>query len=192
VLPFALSDTGWTAVAGLGGAAIGALVGATTGGIVDWVLSGNREKRLARAGARLVAGDIAMGASQIEGAEKDKKWWLYFEFQSANWEEYAGMLASQLSNKEFEAVSQGVSVLKLLFLAVPAGPNWPKGAGCVDLNPKQVEGLVGVQKDAAAAYNALAGLAGHEKTGDRIHAKPAGNASGSGGARRSSATSPDR
>lgn len=167
-LPFALATAAWTGLA----AVLGALVGATAGGIVDTVLESQREQKLAKAGARLVAGDIAMASSQLQVAQSEGMWFSYFEFEHGDWEEYRGVLAVALNNEEFEAVSQAVRELREIFSKIVASPAWPEGEGAMRLmSPTRT--AFNLQLDGAAkAYNALAALAEHERVAGRIHAEP--------------------
>lgn len=101
MLPLALTATGWAVV----GTISGALVGVTGGAIVDYGLDWLRERRLAKAGARLVAADISMAASTLVGVQVDPehRWFDYMEFSPKNWDEYRGVLANKLNGEDLRS-----------------------------------------------------------------------------------------
>jgi hypothetical protein len=163
MIPFALATAAWTALAAMGGA----LVGAVAGGLVDAILNVLREKSLAKAGARLVASDIAMADSRLKAAEQEGKWWRFYELPTSSWPEYRKVLATSLGNDEFESVSQAAVSFQLLSDHFPKAPAFSDpNVNFVEIKP---ETIGPVRADAAAAYNALAELAGHDQVKDRIH-----------------------
>src|ERR1700749_4497203 len=94
IVPLALSSAGWTAVGAVGGA----LVGAAAGGTIDWTSGLPRKRADAKAGARLVAVQIAAADSQVEDAEKTGHWWGYYETRVIDsWDRYRDVLAVKLS-----------------------------------------------------------------------------------------------
>jgi hypothetical protein len=137
MLPLAISPAGWTAIGAIGGA----LVGSTAGGIVDWLLGIRREKALAKAGARLIAGEIAAAESQLAAAQHSGKWRAFYGMPIDSWAEYRDILAVRLSQPQFDA------------------------DGFVSINPEKIEPI---RREAATAFNALAELAGHDREGDLI------------------------
>jgi hypothetical protein len=166
VLPLALSSAGWTAIGAVGGA----LVGATAGGIVDWLLGHRRERASAKAGARLVAGDIASAESQFEVAETSGEWWGFYGHPITSWDDYRDVLAVTLPNDDFETVSQTVIVLEALRQKLPASPRGSEEIaqqGFLKISEPS-KALNPIRREAAKAYNALAGLAGHDQVGDLI------------------------
>ncbi len=95
----------------------------------------------------------------------------YYEFRPANWHEYRAVLAMTLDAGQFETVSQAVSVMIEVFEKFPKSPAWPADQGYMDLKPQTVATFGRIQAEAAAAFNALAGLSGQKLvSGDRIHA----------------------
>jgi hypothetical protein len=165
VIPLALSSAGWTAIGAVGGA----LVGATAGGLVDWLLGLRRERSAAKAGARLVAGDIASAESQIAVAEKSGEWLGFYGHPIASWSNYRDVLAVKLSSEDFEAVSQAVMVLEGIRQKLPDSPRGAREIaekGFISLDDPAT--LTPIRHEAAKAYNALAELAGHEPEGDLI------------------------
>lgn len=163
-VPLAISAAGWTAIGAVGGA----LVGATAGGVIDWLLGLRRDRAEAKAGARLVAGDIAAAESQVAKAEETSEWWQFYGHPITGWPEYRAILAMRLSNEDFEAVAQAVTVLESLREKLPAGPVTKQQFelyGFVAVSPDH---LTPIRREAAKAYNALARLAGHEPEGDLI------------------------
>lgn len=164
-LPLALSPAGWTALGAVGGA----LIGATAGGIVDWLLGLRRERADAKAGARLIAGDIAAAESQFKSAEETGQWWGYFGVPINSWDRYRDVLAVKLTNDEFEAVSQAVLVLETLREKLPTSPRGSQeiaAQGFVAIRDRS--SLTPVRQDAGKAYRALADLAGHKKVEELI------------------------
>jgi hypothetical protein len=158
-----MAAAGWTAIGAVGGA----LVGATAGGLVTAGLEKRRETLLAKAGARLVAGDLAVADSRLKDAQRDGKWWRFFEMPMPNWPEYREVLAMRLTNEDFEAVSQAAIGLQSFTDHFPNAPAFQDPeTGSVDVDPQTLDPI---RTDAANAYNALAELAGHESVGDSIH-----------------------
>ncbi len=165
MLPLAVSSAGWTAIGAVGGA----LVGATAGGIVDWLLGLRRERASAKAGARLVAGDIASAESQFAVTEASGEWWGFYGHPITSWGTYRDVLAIKLSNADFENVSQAVTVLESLRQKLPASPRGQDEIGKQGfLKIDDPSTFTPVRRQAATAYNALAELAGHAREGDMI------------------------
>jgi len=164
-LPLAISAPGWTAIGAVGGA----LVGATAGSLIDYLFQHRRERGEAMAGARLVAGEIAIADSQLKNAQADKKWWGFVEMPMTAWPEYRAVLAKALTVAEYETVSQAIEGLRLLGEKMPLSPGWPKDGSYMELTEKTINYLDPPRRDAARAYNALSKLAGHDRVGDRIH-----------------------
>lgn len=165
ILPIAVSAAGWTAIGAVGGA----LVGASAGGMVDWLLGLRRERADAKAGARLVAGQIAAAESQVEAAEKSGEWWGFYGVSIDSWGQYRDALAVKLPHDDFEAVSQAVFVLESLRQRMPLSPRAMaeiEKQGFVKL--KHPSNLTAVRREAADAYNALADIGGHAREGDLI------------------------
>jgi hypothetical protein len=164
MLPLGLTSAGWTAIGAVGGA----LVGATAGGIVDWLLGLRRENALAKAGARLVAGELSGAESQLASAHHIGKWWPFYGIPIESWKQYQDVLAVKLSQEDFEAVSQAVLALEHLRQKLPETPRFKKEvgeSGFLAVEPQEIEPI---RKDAATAYNALSELAGHKPEGDLI------------------------
>lgn len=157
---------GWTAI----GAVAGAFVGATAGSSIDYLFHRRRERAEARAGARLVAADIAMADSRLKGTVDDAKWWRFTELPMTAWPEYRAVLAKELSNEDFESVSQAAEGLRMLSEQMPLSPAFPIEAAYMELAEGTVTAIENPRQDAAKAYNALADLAGHDRVGNRIHA----------------------
>ena len=132
------------------------------------MLGTRREKALAKAGARLVAGEVAGAESQLASAQHSGEWWVFYGVPISSWPEYRDALAVKLSQPGFEAVSQGVMNLEALRQQIPESPNFKEQTaknGFVRVNPQHI---VEIRKEAAKAYNALAGLAGHDREGELI------------------------
>jgi hypothetical protein len=164
MLPLSVSSAGWTAIGAVGGA----LVGATAGGVIDWLLGSNREKVLAKAGARLVAGEVAGAESQLASAQHSGEWWAFYGIPITSWTEYRDVLAMKLSQSDFEAVSQGVMNLEAFRQQMPDSPRFREQTarhGFVRVNPQKIKPI---REEAAKAYNALANLAGHDREGELI------------------------
>jgi hypothetical protein len=146
------------------------LVGATAGGIVEWLLGLRRERADAKAGARLVAGDIASAESQIAVAEQTGDWWGFYGHPIASWPDYRDVLAAKLSNDGFEVVSQAVIVLESIRQKLPSSPRGSEEIarqGFLKMADPE-KALNPIRREAAKACNALADLAGHERVGDLI------------------------
>jgi hypothetical protein len=164
VLVLGLSSAGWTALGAVGGA----FVGATAGGLVEWMLGVRREQALAKAGARLVAGEIAGAESQLAVAQHSGKWWAFYGIAIDSWAEYRDVLAIKLSQPDFEAVSQAVMNLEAFRKQLPESPRFKEQTakhGFVQVDPQKIEAI---RKEAAKWYNALANLSGHDREGELI------------------------
>jgi hypothetical protein len=162
------SDT-TIALISAGSAIGGAFIGAVTGGGVDLYQQSRRAAARAKAGARLVALDLALADSNLKRAEADKKWWSFFKLSMPAWPEYQDVLAQRLSNDEFEKVSQAVAGLEYFEVNLRAAPVRRDAGGSFPLAEKTVAKLRPVREDATAAYNALARLGEHEPVGSLIH-----------------------
>ncbi|MBS1842949.1 MAG: hypothetical protein JST53_00900 [Actinobacteria bacterium] len=163
-VPLALASAGWTVIGAVGGA----LVGASAGGIVDWLLGLRKEAADAKAGARLVAGDIATADSQLAEVEQEGKWWGFYGHPIAGWERYRPVLAVKLSYEDWEAVEQAVVSLEGLRRSMPSSPKYAaevEQCGFVSLDAQAMPPL---RRHAAQGYNALSELGGHPKEGDLI------------------------
>lgn len=157
-LALALSAPGWTAVGALGGA----LIGVVAGGVVESALEWRREKKLAMAGARLVASDLADADTKLHEMQTLGKVLVYRSFPMSNWNEYRSVLATRLDGKAFEAVSRSIVQIKDFSTN---RDEVLKEDRTFDVPPDVFNGM---RDNAANAYNALAGLAGHERVGSRI------------------------
>lgn len=160
MLPVADIEAGWAAIIG---AFIGAIAGALVRGYFEW----RKEAKLAKAGARLVAAEVAGYDSQLAAAERDQLWWRWFGVEITNWPEYRDVLAVKLSQEQFEVVSQCVMVLEGLRISLPQIPSFRKDPDLPAI-PMQPEFTRPIREEAAKAYNALSKLAGHGKEGTLI------------------------
>ena len=164
MLSIAVSSAGWTAIGAVGGA----LVGATAGGIIEWLLGTRREKALAKAGARLVAGEIAGAESQLAAAQHSGQWLAFYGVPIDSWIEYRDVLAMKLSQSDFEAVSQAVMVLEAVRQKMLESPRFKEEVAKNGFHPVDPQKIRPIREEAASAYNALAGLAGHDREGELI------------------------
>ena len=145
----------------------GAFVGATAGGLVDWFFNYRRERDLARAGARLVAADLAKADRQIRVAEETRKWSLEDLLPTSSWLEYKAILAVRLDKTDFEVVSRMVTLLKELD-EIPSLENEAPLSYHTFVNSETFAGLSVVRDELAVAYNALAGIGDLDRIGTRI------------------------
>jgi hypothetical protein len=137
------------------GAVGGALVGVTGGGVVDFVLDRLREGRDARVGARLVRLDLAVASDQLQSAERDGKWWVFFNTTMSGWEAHKTSLAARLQDDDFEAVTQAVAELGRFGVDMQRAPLEPNTTfRLVDAAP-----LHAMRVNATTAHTALAKLA---------------------------------
>jgi hypothetical protein len=154
----------WIAAAGT---AAGALIGSSAGGVVQFVLDRARERRRAKAGARLVRLDLSLIASALRDSEHDLKWWVFRdETVLASWEQYAEAIAPRLTPEQFEDVTQAVGELTRWVREIrktsrdESEPYWT-------LPPSMVENLKTFRENATKAHNALADLAGEKPLPER-------------------------
>lgn len=161
-LPYAISTPILTGIFGLAGALIGAIAGT----LPEAFFSTRRERALATAGARLITADIAAADSLLQDAERKGAWARFYKMPMENWEGNRQVLASSLDNEAFKAVSQAVMSLRFLGESMSEVPSFddPKTRSM----PIEAEHLAPVRRDAVVAYNALAKLAGHDRTSEVI------------------------
>ncbi len=135
---------------------------------MEWMLGVRREQALAKAGARLVAGEVAGAESQLAVAQHSRQWWAFYGVAIDSWIEYRNVLAMKLSQADFEAVSQAVMNLEAFRQKMPETPNFREQtakSGFVQVDPQKI---IPIREEAAKAYNALARLAGHDREGELI------------------------
>ena len=163
MIPVAVSGAGWAVIGTIGGVVLATVVAAAVDAVFEW----RRERKLAKAGARLVAAEIAGYDSHLESAERERKWWRFYGVEIASWDEYRNVLAVKLSQEEFEAVSQCVMVLEGMRRSMPELPGFRNDPDLpfVQVKPDKIEPM---RKETALAYNALAKFAGHGKEGEII------------------------
>lgn len=149
-----------------GGTAVGALIGATAGGVVDLLMARSTVKRRAKVGARLVRGDLAMAASHLRSAEKDGRWWVYYDTNMQAWEEYRDALADRLNDADMETVSQSTMELAHFHEKLERAPEPPAGYRSL---PKSGPALRIMRENATKAWNALAGPAEGETITGLLH-----------------------
>lgn len=165
MIPLAMSSAGWTAVGAVGGA----LVGACAGGLVDWWLGLRKQRAEARAGARVVGGQISAAESQVAEAEKNGEWWAFYGVPIDSWPQYRDVLAVKLKDPDaFSAVGQCVLALESLRQKLPASPRaqqefMAKGYLTIDRST-----LRPIREEAAKAWNALAPIANEKNAGKVI------------------------
>lgn len=132
------------------------------GVIVESALDWRRDQKLAKAGARLVASDLAGADTKLREMQTLGKVLAYRAFPMTNWNEYRSVLATKLDNGAFEAVSR--SIVQIKDFSVNRDEIL-QGDRTFDVPPDVFDDMRG---NAANAYNALAGLAGHQRVGARI------------------------
>lgn len=162
-----MSDVGWAVIGAVGGVVLATVVAAAVDAFFEW----RRERKLAKAGARLVAAEIAGYDSQLESAEREGKWWRFYGVEIVSWPEYRDVLAVKLGQEEFEAVSQCVMVLEGMRRDMPEVPGFrnDRDLPFVQIKPDRIKPM---RKEAALAYNALARFAGHGQEGETIERPP--------------------
>ncbi|MGC1851874.1 MAG: hypothetical protein WA687_05475 [Solirubrobacterales bacterium] len=101
--------------------------------------------------------------------EQEGIWVRFYELSMPAWPEYQGQLASKLGNSEFEAVADSVPALAKFGEDMRHGRTWEPDAAGIKLSFHAVTQLSQLRSGAASAYNALAGLGGHDRVGDTIH-----------------------
>ncbi|MGE5281952.1 MAG: hypothetical protein ACM3N0_06460 [Chloroflexota bacterium] len=118
---------------------------------MDTILGWRQDRRLVKAGARLVASDISVAEACLQNTKREGKWFAYYEFSTANWDEYRGVLAVKLDSNDFTKVSQCIVILRELFEKIPGSPGWPSGGAFMDLLPEIIKKMdVPLQEIAAA------------------------------------------
>jgi len=166
-LSLAMSTTGWAVIGAVGGA----LVGAVAGGLIDMFIASLRERAEAKAGARLIAAEVASMDSHLESAESEGQWWRFYGIEITNWDEYKAILAKRLKYKQFAAVSQAVLVLENTRQQMAVIPAFRKDPD-LPFVPLDRKNIRPIRVDAANGYNALAKLAGHGVEGELLTHPP--------------------
>ena len=91
------------------------LVGGLLAWWVQWWQTKRREDGEAKAAARVVQGDLAIAASQLQNmVERDQHWYGFYDLRLPNWRERQGVLALHLTSAQWEAVSQAALDLEEL------------------------------------------------------------------------------
>jgi len=143
-----------------GGAIVGSIVGSTVGGTMDFVLDRLREGRRGRVGARMVRVDLSMAASRLKNMEERKRWWTTTELPMNSWKLYEDALTARLDPDSLRAVTHSVVGLQTLSDSMQATfRRVTPTMEYIDVS-REVKEIHGLRKDATAAYNALANLAG--------------------------------
>jgi hypothetical protein len=113
---------------------------------------------------QLKTADAVLGTVEAEGI-----WVRFYGLSMSAWPEYRGVLAAKLGNRDFDAVAECVPALAQFSEDMQNSPAWDDDTAAIRLPAKAVERLADLRKGAANAYNALAGLTGHDPVGERIH-----------------------
>jgi hypothetical protein len=93
---------------------LGALAGAATGGVAERLAIRRRDRRQARAAARLVRADLSIAAEQLASAVGELLWWPFYKLEFKSWTTYRGLLAMELSSEHWGLVSQSCTELQSL------------------------------------------------------------------------------
>jgi hypothetical protein len=144
---------------------LGALVGAATGGVSERLAIRQRDKRQARAAARLVRADLSIAAEQLASAIGELLWWPFYKLEFESWTTYRDLLAMELSAEHWGLVSQSCTELQSLGETQILSPNW-NSTGPMERSRDAADSFLKLRADAIKAHNALAPLA--EEVGDMI------------------------
>jgi hypothetical protein len=167
LLPIALATPAWSALSAAGGA----LIGSVSGGLSEAVLGSRRERRLAKAGARLVAGELQIADLIAKSADEERVWQVSYRTAIESWLGYREVLASRLDDDQFRDVSKAILAFTMVDIEMPLIEGFSEPgitsvrleAGNDDFDWKEIRDC------AAAAYNALAPLGGLQPVAERIH-----------------------
>jgi hypothetical protein len=168
-LPLALSAPGWAVVGAVGGA----LVGACAGGLVDLAVKKWQERSQAKAGARLVCGDLTVAENALATVEAKRELDPLDGFETGAWSEYRAVLATRLDRDGFSAVAKAFAMIQPLNEMLPehVKPKVPLGM-MASLSDETVKNIGYIRAQFAEAYNALAEIGDLDRVGDRI--RPSG------------------
>lgn len=147
------------AIIAASGAILGALVGASAGGIVNAKLDRIRERRDARAGARLVRADLDAIAQQLEEAEATGRWFCFFSAQMKGWEAHRVSLSARLDEPDLRRVTRAVMELERFHVDMVQAALEP-GTTYRDVAANH-DALRRMRQNATDAYNVLS----HEAKG---------------------------
>lgn len=151
------------------GTALGAVVGGTVNGIVKTLQDRGAIKRRATVGARLVRRDLAVADHFLLLAADERKWWQFYDVGLAAFDRYEDVLVHKLSAAEVETVTQAVVELVKLDAGMRVTPQAEAGLAHWDLGEASLTAIKRMRKNNAAAYNALAKLAGQPAIPGLIH-----------------------
>jgi hypothetical protein len=133
------------------------------------MISWRRDTRLAKAGSRLLAAQLKTADAVLGTVEAEGMWVRFYGLPMSAWPEYRGVLAAKLGNRDFDSVAECVPALAQFGEDMQNSPAWDEDTAAIRLPARAVGRLGELRSGAANAYNALAGLAGHDPVGDRIH-----------------------
>ncbi len=107
-----------------------------------------------------------MAASHLRAAEKDLKWWVYYDTTMASWTEYRDALAARLTDDDFETVSQSTMELARLHGELAKAPKADLGFRPM---PQSGPAFLVMRDNATKAWNVLAGPAKGSKMTGLLH-----------------------
>jgi hypothetical protein len=133
----------------------GVALGAIIAGVFDWGRDARREKRRARASARLLRSDLFMVSRLLRNGIARREVPGFVDLGLPSWREQRDMLADALDDDAWSVVSAGCSRVQALADVQRLAPNWTRGR----LKGEDFARLDKVLTDVVLAYEALGPLA---------------------------------
>jgi hypothetical protein len=159
VLPLADASLG-PAVVGLTGVVLGAVIAGT----FDWRREAFRQRRRARAAARLLRSDLFMVSRLLRNGIARREIPGFIDLSLASWREDRDLLADALDDESWSVVSADCSRVQTLADSQELAPRWSRGR----LKHEDLPRLDKALSDVVLAYEALGSLAEDRRPYDTL------------------------
>jgi hypothetical protein len=159
VLPLADASLG-PAIVGL----VGVTLGAVISGVFGWSREARRERRRARASARLLRSDLFMVSRLLRSGIARREVPGFIDLGLPSWREHRDLLADTLDDEAWSLVPSGCSRVQTLADVQELAPRWSRGRLKDDDLPRLDKAL----SDVVLAYEALGPLAEDHRSYDSL------------------------
>jgi hypothetical protein len=144
----------------LAGVALGAFIAS----VFDWRREAFRERRRARAAARLLRSDLFMVSRLLRNGIARREVPGFIDLGLPSWREHRDLLADALDDEAWSVVSAGCSRVQTLAGVQELAPRWSRGRLKEDDLPRLDKAL----SDVVLAYEALGPLAEDRRPYDSL------------------------